>query len=819
MDILIKYRYLVIILVVLLLLLGSSEIIGNTSSNYVNVQDYGAVGNGINDDTIAIQSAIDDAYARGISTVVIPAGHYMVSVEPTAVNLRSNITIKMLDGAVVEAIPTSRSSYRIFMVSNCENVIFQGGTIVGERDGHIGTGGEHGMGIYITMSTDVTVKDVTIRDFWGDGIYVGMNAHKPSNRVMIDNVVLDNNRRQGVSITAGDNIVIENSIIRNTNGTLPMFGIDIETNDPSIPVTNIVIRNNIFYDNVRGDVLLGAHCEGIEIYGNTSLPGSIVSSWGMHLAHGHNIKVYDNNISGRNIGVMAKNNVGVDIYSNVIEGRVEGGEYRGTGVILDSFSTDVTVRDNSITNVLRGFYFGDSERAIIANNHIENVQQDGILMWSGATNTTIENNTIRNVIERYGIYARGHNFIIKNNTFENISSDYLRVYSGSNYNISANHFIDIHRTQHSRFIFVDASPSGVEILSNKFESLNENKYAVTISSLSTNIATIKYNIALYSYNPFNVSDIHIVEDNYVKGDIPPPEPDPDPTPDPEPIPVTDVTIPEEDQDLFIDDTFQFTAVVKPDDADDKSVIWSTDNSNAVIINDNGLATAVAEGIANIIVTTNCGGFTDSVTVSVLRKPVPVTGVSIIEGNQELFEGESVQLTAVVEPDDADDKAVVWSSSDTSVATVEDGLVVAMSEGSAEITVVTNDGGFTDSVNVLVKVEYVEPDPDPEPPEPEPDYKEAHYSDGVGHRNRPVEISYYFNAIGGTIEIDLSWSPHIGHLGLYLYDNNALITKADTFTNRSTSQAITANIDAKTYRIVVKAIERHGNFDLYIQNTN
>ena len=82
--------------------------------------------------------------------------------------------------------------------------------------------------------------------------------------------------------------------------------------------------------------------------------------------------------------------------------------------------------------------------------------------------------------------------------------------------------------------------------------------------------------------------------------------------------------------------------------------------------------------------------------------VPVTGVSITEGDQELEVGETVQLTAVVQPEDAADKSVTWSSDNEAVATVDEtGLVTAVSVGTVTITVTTNDGGFTDSIEVTV----------------------------------------------------------------------------------------------------------------------
>jgi hypothetical protein len=91
--------------------------------------------------------------------------------------------------------------------------------------------------------------------------------------------------------------------------------------------------------------------------------------------------------------------------------------------------------------------------------------------------------------------------------------------------------------------------------------------------------------------------------------------------------------------------------------------------------------------------------------------VDVTGVKIIpEGDQELEVGETVQLNAEVEPENATNKDVTWSTSNENVATVsESGLVTAVSEGEATITVTTIDGGYTDSikVNVLPAVDVFE----------------------------------------------------------------------------------------------------------------
>jgi len=84
------------------------------------------------------------------------------------------------------------------------------------------------------------------------------------------------------------------------------------------------------------------------------------------------------------------------------------------------------------------------------------------------------------------------------------------------------------------------------------------------------------------------------------------------------------------------------------------------------------------------------------------KLVSVTGVKIDGGDKYLNIGETLQLTATVEPSDATNKAVIWESSDNSKVTVdEEGLVTAIAKTGAEITVITKDGKYEDTIAVYV----------------------------------------------------------------------------------------------------------------------
>lgn len=147
--------------------------INKNGEQQISIADFGAVGDGFNDDTEQIQNAINYANINSISNIVIPDGHYMVRLDKlvggkfgryTAISLYSNINIEMQEDAIIEAIPTDKPNYAIFNIVDCDSVKINGGTIIGERNGHLDVLGEHGMGINIFKSTTVSISNVNIKD-------------------------------------------------------------------------------------------------------------------------------------------------------------------------------------------------------------------------------------------------------------------------------------------------------------------------------------------------------------------------------------------------------------------------------------------------------------------------------------------------------------------------------------------------------------------------------------------------------------------------------------------------------------------------------
>jgi uncharacterized protein YjdB len=148
------------------------------------------------------------------------------------------------------------------------------------------------------------------------------------------------------------------------------------------------------------------------------------------------------------------------------------------------------------------------------------------------------------------------------------------------------------------------------------------------------------------------------------------------------------------------ETHTLTATISPDNAQDKSVTWSSSEEAIAKVDQNGKVTAVKAGTATITVTTKDGGKTATCAVTVIAK---VASVSLDKTSMTLTVGETQTLTATVTPDNAQDKSVTWSSSDATVATVDqDGKVTAVKAGTATITVTTTDGGKTATCAVTVQ---------------------------------------------------------------------------------------------------------------------
>ena len=169
------------------------------------------------------------------------------------------------------------------------------------------------------------------------------------------------------------------------------------------------------------------------------------------------------------------------------------------------------------------------------------------------------------------------------------------------------------------------------------------------------------------------------------------------------IPVTGITLSSTELNIEVGGKQTLQAEVKPEDATDKSVTWSSsDPSVATVDGSTGEVTGVSEGTATIYCTTSDGSVSAACLVECLPAVVPVESITLDTDAVSLSVGETTVLAATVSPEDATDKSVTWSSSDPSVAEVDPtGKVVAKSAGEATVTCTSSDGAKTASCSVTV----------------------------------------------------------------------------------------------------------------------
>lgn len=160
-----------------------------------------------------------------------------------------------------------------------------------------------------------------------------------------------------------------------------------------------------------------------------------------------------------------------------------------------------------------------------------------------------------------------------------------------------------------------------------------------------------------------------------------------------PVKVTGVSISPEKLGLLVGEEQVLKALIQPQDASVTTVTWSSSDKQIATIDDKGKVKAFKKGQCILSATTLDGGFKADCVLKVLG-PEEVTGIELEDAPKELLIGKSQRLKATVRPSTAINKNIKWSSSDSRVASVDrQGVVVALSEGTALITAETEDGGY------------------------------------------------------------------------------------------------------------------------------
>jgi hypothetical protein len=256
-----------------------------------NVRDFGATGDGVVDDRVAIQAAIDDAAANDKAGIFVPSGTYRVSrPEPPAERWSldlNGVTDFMIAGegpkSVVKLMDTAArtSDWHVFVLRNsCRRVTFDNLVVDGNRTG-LTDPNEQSHGIEVEDGTeDLVIHGCIVRDCFGDGVRLLGTAAQGGNvrRVRLESCLLQTNKRSGIGIQrALEQIIVTHCFI---DATVSDQSIDFEPSGSDAP-TALIIEGCIINHTNRGPAVTLTGIRGadpvvrVKFSNNIVLGGSI----------------------------------------------------------------------------------------------------------------------------------------------------------------------------------------------------------------------------------------------------------------------------------------------------------------------------------------------------------------------------------------------------------------------------------------------------------------------------------------------------------------------------------------------------------------
>lgn len=208
----------------------------------------------------SLRDVVALSHASVKNRIVVEKGQYQVSAHKNGdicIPINSNTDIEIRGEIILT--PNPYTNYYIINATGDNIKIHGNGTLVGDKHTHTGEKGEWGMGINLAQAHHIIISGLNIKDCWGDCIYVGTE----STDVIIKNCNLDHGRRQGISVSSVDGLLVENCIITNVSGTDPQYGIDVEPNtNESIDNVKIV---NVTIEDCEGGIQAWGRASGAKI--------------------------------------------------------------------------------------------------------------------------------------------------------------------------------------------------------------------------------------------------------------------------------------------------------------------------------------------------------------------------------------------------------------------------------------------------------------------------------------------------------------------------------------------------------------------------
>lgn len=159
-----------------------------------------------------------------------------------------------------------------------------------------------------------------------------------------------------------------------------------------------------------------------------------------------------------------------------------------------------------------------------------------------------------------------------------------------------------------------------------------------------------------------------------------------------------IDIVEEEINLFLDEKRTLSLTFDPTNATNKNVAWTSGNPEIATVNA-GEITGLLQGTTKVFVQSNEGGFKDSCIINVHN--IALQAIDIDQDTVSMYIDEHKLLTVTYTPENATNKTVAWSSGNPEIASVSDGEITGLLQGTTQVFVQSNESGFKDSCVVNV----------------------------------------------------------------------------------------------------------------------
>jgi len=320
------------------------------------------------------------------------------------VSIPSNFTLKMSNDTHLRVYPNNSERYALIGMRGVTNATVEGGHLHGDRDTHSYNGGSHEWGILFEIegAQNSTVRNVSMSEAAGDGMtihslkFTWEPDYRPAKNVTVDNCTFDTNRRNNLSITDGQDLIIENSTFKNagvdtnkSKGTNPRFAIDVEAHRQREngeikyyeKVDGLIIRNNTESGSARGGFL-------VSIGDNVTIENNNVST-SISYRYAKGTIIRNNTLRSPKKGTGTALRGGMAGTETISNNKIYGNKVYDFAMGILLYGKDHQIYDNTLTNCDESIFVKDIKNSKINNNHIKSNRNGSRGIF--AHFTTIEN--------------------------------------------------------------------------------------------------------------------------------------------------------------------------------------------------------------------------------------------------------------------------------------------------------------------------------------------------------------------------------------------------------------------------------------------